>query len=48
MTYDVTIKPMSQDVPTHLLLVCDKLEDAVEQARQQYPGGLIINVLIVD
>ena len=46
-SYDVTFKRMSESIPQHLLHVCDSIERAVELTREQYPGSLIINVILV-
>lgn len=45
--YDVTFKRMSESVPQHLLHFCENIERAVELTREQYPGCLIINVILV-
>ena len=47
-TYDVTFKRMSETTPRHLLHFCNDVEKAIELTREQYPGCLIINVLLVD
>ena len=46
--YDVTFKRMSGGAPQHLLHLCKNVELAIELTREQYPGCLIINVLLVD
>ena len=48
MTFDVTFKRMSESTPRHLLHVCSNVEAAIQLTREQYPGCLIINVLLVD
>lgn len=44
MLYDVTVKRMSEETPTHVVVDCEAIEEAVDTARGLYPGGLIINV----
>ena len=45
--FDVTFKRMSETTPRHLLHLCADVEKAIELTREQYPGCLIINVLLV-
>ena len=33
MSFDVTVKRMGQDAPTHVLVECESIEAAVETAR---------------
>ena len=47
MSFDVTFKRMSESAPQHLLHFCDSIERAIELTREQYPGCLIINVILV-
>lgn len=46
--YDVTFKRMSETAPSHLLHFCNDVETAIQLTREQYPGCLIISVLLVD
>jgi len=45
--FDVTFKRMSGSTPQHLLHLCSDIERAIELTREQYPGCLIINVILV-
>lgn len=47
MVFDVTFKRMSERTPQHVLHVCQTVEQAIELTREQYPGSLIISVLLV-
>jgi len=46
--FDVTFKRMSSSTPQHLLHMCTSIERAIELTREQYPGALIINVILVN
>lgn len=48
MTFDVTFKRMGSKMPQHLLHICSSVETAIQLTREQYPGSLIISVLLVD
>jgi len=48
MAYDVTFKRMSETTPMHVLQICASMERACELTREQYPGCLIINALLVN
>lgn len=45
--FNVTFKRMSESTPQHLLHLCNSIERAIELTRYQYPGCLIINVILV-
>ena len=49
MTYafDVTFKRMSESTPRHVLQLCTSMERAIELTKEQYPGCLVINALMV-
>lgn len=46
--FDVTFKRMSETMPRHVLQLCDSMERAVELTKEQYPGCLVINALLVN
>ena len=47
MAFDVTFRRMSSSTPQHLLPLCKDIETAIRLTREQYPGCLIINCLLV-
>ena len=45
--FDVTFKRMSETVPQHVLHLCDSMEQAILLTKDQYPGCLVISVILV-
>ena len=45
--YDVTFKRMSETTPQHVLHLCSDMARAIELTKEQYPGCLVINALLV-
>lgn len=48
MRYDVTYRRMSAETASHLLHFCQDIETAIKLTREQYPGCLIINVVVTE
>lgn len=47
MAFDVTFKRMSEPAPRHVLQICDTMERAIELTKEQYPGCLVINAILI-
>ena len=47
MAFDVTFRRMSGTTPQHVLQLCESMERAIELTKEQYPGCLVINALLV-
>jgi len=45
--FDVTFKRMSESTPRHVLQLCKTMERAIELTKEQYPGCLVINAILV-
>ena len=48
MTFDITLRRMSSPVPQHYMCQAENIEEAVALAREQYPGCLVIHVLLIN
>ena len=45
--FDVTFKRMSETTPQHVLQLCETMERAIELTKEQYPGCLVINAILL-
>lgn len=47
MAFDVTFKRMGGELQ-HILQIADTMEQAIEFTKDQYPGCLVINALLIN
>ena len=45
--FDVTFKRMSETTPQHVLQLTATMERAIELTKEQYPGCLVINAILL-
>lgn len=45
--FDVTFKRMSETTPRHVLQLCGTMEEAISLTKDQYPGCLVVNAILV-